>query len=331
LRSCAAPYWKPLSQRRKGATVIFAGLALLLLALLLSCAPGQEPAAEPRQGRASPPAEPGTFIDALGRHYAPDEKPRRVVSLNPAVTEILFAIGAGDMVVGVTEHCNYPAEARERVSVGGFAGITVSVEQIRVLNPDLVILSADMHARIVQLLDSLGIPSFAVEPRSFSEVYGVIALLGELSGFEAGAEQVIADMKGRIAVVQERLRDRPQPSVLWVLSEEPLMSAGGETFISEAISLAGGRNIFADLREQWPLISPEQVLVRNPDWVLLGSDMAGGDLPLLRSPLWQNFPAVREGRVAFVDGDLLYRYGPRLADAVALIAGIIHEAPFADN
>ena len=266
---------------------------------------------------------PGAFVDALGRHYAPEEKPRRIVSLNPAVTEILFAIGAGALLVGVTEHCDYPAAAREKASVGGFAGITVSVEQIRVLNPDLVILSADMHARIVLLLDNLGIPSFAVEPRSFSEVYGVIALLGELSGFESGAEQVIAGMKERIAAVQESLRGRPQPTVLWVLSEEPLMSAGGETFISEAISLAGGRNIFADLREQWPLISPEQVLVRNPDWVL-GSDMAGGGTAPLRNPLWQNFPAVREGRVAFVDGDLLYRYGPRLADAVALIAEIIH-------
>ena len=293
--------------------VRFPFLALLLPVLLLSCTPEQE----------SPP-EAGAFIDALGRHYAPDEMPRRIVSLSPAVTEILFAIGAGELLVGVTEHCNYPAAARQLTSVGGFAGITVSVEQIRALEADLVILSADMHSRIVLLLDSLGIPSFAVEPGNFSEVYGVIALLGELSGFEANAEKVIADMKATIAAVQESLRGRPQPAVLWVLSEEPLMSAGGQTFISEAISLAGGRNVFAGLSQQWPLISLEQVLIQNPDWVLLGSDMSGGDFPVLRNPLWQNFPAVREGRIAFVDGDLLYRYGPRLADAVALIAEIIH-------
>ena len=287
-------------------------LVCALLLLLISCAPRQEA------------QEPGAFIDALGRHYTPEGIPRRIVSLNPAVTEILFAIGAGDLLVGATEHCDYPAAARELASVGGFAGITVSVEQIRVLNPDLVILSADMHSRIVLLLDSLDISSFAVEPRNFYEVYSVIALLGELSGFEEGAANVIAGMKERIAAVQERVRDRPVPTVLWVLSEEPLMSAGGETFISEAISLAGGRNIFADIREQWPLISSEQVLVRNPDWVLSGSDMAGGGFPVLRNPLWQNFQAIREGRLAFVDGDLLYRYGPRLADAVSVIAEIIH-------
>ena len=200
-----------------GTRFFLLGLALLLF----SCAPGQEPALRP-----------GAFIDALGRHYAPDEKPRRIVSLNPAVTEILFAIGAGELLVGVTEHCNYPDEARALASVGGFAGITVSVEQILALNPDLVILSADMHARIVMLLDNLGIPSFAVEPGNFYEVYKVISLLGELSGFEAGAEKVIADMKERIAAVRESLRGRPEPTVLWVLSEEPLMSAGGQTFIS---------------------------------------------------------------------------------------------------
>lgn len=293
-----------------GITVFFP----LLLVLLVSCAPGQQP-----------PPEPGTFIDALGRSFTLEEHPRRVVSLTPAITEILFAIGAGDRVVGVTRYCDYPPEARSRAPVGGFSGITVSVEQIRALNPDLVILSADMHARIVLLLDNLGIPSFAVEPRTFSEVFAVIALLGELCAVASNAENVISEMKARIASVEERARDRPRPAVFWVLSEEPLMTAGGETFISEAITLAGGRNIFADLREQWPLVSPEQLLVRRPDWVLAGSDMAGtGDDLVLRNPLWQNFSAIREGRFAFVDGDLLYRYGPRLADAVAMISEIIH-------
>ena len=289
-------------------------LSLLLPILFLSCTPRQ-----------APPPEDGAFIDALGRRYAPTELPRRIVSLNPAITEILFAIGAGDLLVGVTGHCDYPPQARELTLVGGFSGITVSVEQIRVLEPDLVFLSADMHERLVLLLDNLGITSFAVEPRSFSEVYEAIALIGELTGEASGAVAVIAEMQGKIARVEERLRDRPRQSVFWVLWDEPLMSAGRETFVSQAISLAGGENIFADIGEQWPLISPEQILLRRPDWVLMGSDMAaGGDIPLLRNPIWQNFPAVREGRVAVVDGDLLYRFGPRLADAVIMIAEILH-------
>ena len=286
-----------------------------------SCARRTE---NPPQALASATETRGGVIDALGRRYAQNETPRRIVSLSPAVTEILFAIGAGDKVVGVTQYCDYPPEAKTKTSVGGFSGATMSMELIRVLEPDLVILSADMHGRIVSLLDELGISSFAVEPGNFSEVYGVIALLGEISGCSAGADKVIAEMKAKIAGVEERVRGQEKRGVFWILSEDPLMTAGRDTFISEAISLAGGRNIFDDVPEQWPLVSPEQVLLRKPEWILIGSDMAVSGQIFSGSAVWKTIPAVREGRLAFVDGDLLYRYGPRLADAVALLAEIFY-------
>ena len=307
---------------------------VLFIVLFLSCAPKpSEPKVPPVSSSpsvSSVPAESRVFTDALGRRYAQKENPSRIVSLSPAVTEILFAIGAGDSVAGVTDYCDFPPEARERVSVGGFSGATVSVEQIRVINPDLVILSADMHARIVFLLDELGIPSFAVEPRNFSQVYDLVSLLGEICGCAAGAEGVIAEMKGKIVGLEERLRGRGRPAVFWLLGEDPLMSVGAGTFVTEAIGLAGGRNIFADVQEQWPLVSPEQVLLRKPDWILFADAMAYDRLGreagprLLKTSFWQTLPAVREGRVTFFDGDLLYRYGPRLADAVVMIAQILH-------
>ena len=250
------------------------------------------------------------------------ETPQRIISLVPAVTEILFAIGAGERVVGVTQYCDYQDEARTRVSVGGFSGATVSVEQIQLLRPDLVLVSEDMHERIVALLDDLNIPSFAVEPRNFSEVYDTIALIGEITGCGPGAEAAIALMKEKIAGVEERIRGRERVSVFWVLSEEPLMSAGAETFVSQAIRAGGGRNIFEDVSEHWPLVSPEQVLLRRPEWILLGSDVAGSIA--LSGPFWQAIPAAREGRVAIVDAGVFYRYGPRLADGVESIAKILH-------
>jgi len=262
------------------------------------------------------------FIDALGRRYAPAEYPERIVSLNPAITEILFAIGAGERVVGVTRYCDYPPEAGTRTSVGGFSGATVSMEQIHSLEPDLVILSADMHSRIVTLLDELGIQSFAVEPRNFSQVYLTIAVIGEISGCKAGAEEVIASMKEKIFGVEERIRQSERPGVFWVLSEEPLMTAGSESFVSEAIELGGGRNIFGDIKADWPLVSPEQVLIRRPDWIFMGDDIAG--TAMFSTPLWQAFPAVREGRTVVLKAGILYRYGPRLADGVAAIAEILH-------
>jgi iron complex transport system substrate-binding protein len=304
--------------------------ALVLLFLLLqgSCAaqreqPGREAGSAARTAAAATP-EGKTLTDALGRRYAPTESPRRIVSLSPAVTEILFAVGAGDQVVGVTQYCDYPSEAGTRVFVGGFSGATVSVEQIRALEADLVILSADMHARIIALLDNLNIPSFAMEPRNFSQVYEVIAVVGEITGCEAAAGEVIAAMKAKTAAVGERVQGRSRPGVFWILSEEPLMTAGKETFVSEAIELGGGRNIFDDVREQWPLVSPEQIFIRKPDWILLGNDMREAS-SRLGSSILRNIQAVREGRVVFINADILYRYGPRLADGVELIADILHE------
>jgi iron complex transport system substrate-binding protein len=288
---------------------------------------GLPPLSAPAQGLYGVSAGPGgrtVFTDALGRSFVPEGDIRRIVSLSPGVTEILFAIGAGDKTVGITRYCNYPPEAQDRVRVGGFSGATVSTEQISALKPGVVILSADMHGRIIALLDSLSIPSFAVEPRNFSQVYETIAVLGTLTGNDEGAAAVIRGMKEKIALAAERSRGREKPGVFWELADEPLITVGGGTFISEAIALGGGKNIFEELEEQWPLVSAEQVLIRNPDWILTGDDMGGGLEYLFRRPLWRDLPALKNGRAALVNADLLYRYGPRLADAVIAIAGILY-------
>ena len=252
-------------------------------------------------------------------------EPQRIVSLVPAVTEILFAIGAGDKVVGVTQFCDYPPEAKTKTSVGGFSGAVVSVEQIRALQTDLVILSGDMHGRIISLLNDLGIRSLAVEPRTFSEIYDVIARIGEISGCAEGAETVIAEMKTKIAETEEFVRDKEKAAVFFMLAENPLMTSGLHTFVSEAIDLSGGRNIFEDTEEFWPQVSSEQVLLRKPDWILFASNM--GTTPFFGNPFWQSLSAVREGRISPVDSDILCRYGPRLADAVVTISKILHGLP----
>ncbi|MDR3161582.1 MAG: cobalamin-binding protein [Spirochaetaceae bacterium] len=269
---------------------------------------------------------PLTMRDAAGRTVTISALPRRIVSLSPAVTEILFAIGAGDRVVGVTEYCNYPPETAKIPKVGGFSGITVNLEQIAVLRPDLVILSAFMHDRLFPLLERLSILNFAVEPRSFEEVYRTIETLGALTGREEAARAVVAQMRATIARAGERRGSRERPGVFWELSDEPLMTAGGGTFISEAIYLGGGRNIFEDLAIEWPTVSVEQVLLRRPAWIIAGDDHGKSIEPaqLARRPGWQGIPAVRNGRVATVSADSLYRYGPRLADAVLAISTILY-------
>jgi iron complex transport system substrate-binding protein len=263
--------------------------------------------------------------DVLGRKLELRGAFRRIVSLSPGVTEILFALGAGGETVGITAYCDYPPEAQGLTRVGGFSGITVSVEQIAALRPGLVILSGEMHGRIIPLLDELGIPSFAVEPRNFTQVYETIALIGELTGREEAAAAVIRGMEAKVAVTADRIRGRERPAVFWVLGEEPLMSVGSDTFVNEAIRLGGGRNIFEDLEERWPLVSAEAVLQRQPEWILAGNDGGLPDPAALRHrPLWRELPAVKAGRVALLPAELLYRYGPRLADGVLAVGELLH-------
>jgi iron complex transport system substrate-binding protein len=312
--------------------------ATLWRCLLLFCAAAALPALPRSEGGSAPPApaaglygiSPGpgdsrVFTDVLGRRLAAEGAFRRIVSLSPGVTEILFALGAGGQTLGITQYCDWPPEAQGLTRVGGFSGATVSTDQIAALRPDLVILSGEMHGRIIGLLDSLGIPSFAVEPRNFAGVYETIAVIGELCGRGEEAAAVVNEMKAKIAGAAEKFRGREKPAVFWLLGEDPLMSVGGRTFVSEALSLGGGRNIFEELDEQWPLVSAEQVLLRRPAWILTGDDMGTPDpAALVRRPGWGEIPAIREGRIAPVDADLLYRYGPRLADGVLAVAELLH-------
>ncbi|MFP3090133.1 cobalamin-binding protein [Treponema sp. TIM-1] len=271
------------------------------------------------------PEEAPGVRDVLGRTLHVSAPPRRIVSLSPAVTEILFAIGAESQIAGVTDYCDYPPETASVPKVGGFSGATVSVERIAALRPDLVILSADMHGRIITLLDRLSIRNFAVEPRNFSEVYQTIETLGTLTGNREKARELIAVMGEKISRARKLRGSGEPPGVFWELNDDPLMTAGGNTFISEAIRLGGGRNIFEDRPESWPTVGTEEVLLRKPAWIIAGDDHGKIVEPgaLSRRPGWQGIPAVKEGRIATVNADTLYRYGPRLADAVLAIAEII--------
>ncbi|MDR0525287.1 MAG: cobalamin-binding protein [Spirochaetaceae bacterium] len=262
--------------------------------------------------------------DSLGRSVTVQSPPKRIVSLSPGITEILFAITAGDQVVGVTQYCNFPPEAQSRRKVGGFSGATISVESIVQLQPDLVILSGYMHERLIPLLERFSIPIFAVEPQTFAEVYKTIEALGKLTGKVQAGAAVLAEMQEKIRRAEARRAGRERPGVFWELADEPLMTAGGDTFISEAISLAGGRNVFADRREQWPAVNTEQVLLKGPDWIIAGDDHGKALDPqaLARRPGWSKIPAVQNRRIALVSADCLYRYGPRLADAVLALADI---------
>jgi len=297
-------------------------------------------AASPAAERATVAAEgglegwPRRVEDALGRRVEVAARPARIVSLTPGNTEILFAIGAGGRVVGVTAWCNAPEAARALPKVGGFAATTVNLEAIVALRPDLVVAGDEAHRLVVETLGGLGVPALAVKVRSFADLFALMRRLGTLTGESEPAERVVQGLERRVAAVAARTAAIPverRPRVYWEVFDAPLMTAGRASMLGQLIELAGGRNLFADLREEYPQIGAEAVVARDPE-VILGADMASTGAGALTAaglrarPGWAGLAAVRSGRVIALPADPVSRPGPRLVDALEQVEALLHGA-----
>jgi iron complex transport system substrate-binding protein len=262
-----------------------------------------------------------TVVDELDRTVHVPLRAERIVSLAPSVTEILFALGAGDRVVGVTSYCDYPSEARSKESVGDT--LKPNVERIVALKADLVIVStASQVESFVQKLEALGIPVYVTNPRSIEGVLESISAIGAIIGVADAARQLTDKLRGRIALISSRLADRTPPSVFVILGTEPLITAGASSFINDLVNRAGGRSISADVSGDYPQYSLETAIAKEPEIILL---QAGGNV--LPERLKQT-PAARAGRVYRMDDDLLLRPGPRIVDGLEQMAAKIHPDAF---
>lgn len=285
----------------------------------------EEPAPVPTEESTPEATWPMTLIDGMGREITLEKAPERIVSLSPSNTEVLFAAGAGDLVVGDTEYCDYPEEAKALPKVGGFSASSISIETIISLNPDIVFSNDSGHEPVIEALEQANIKVYAVKANSFEDVYANLELVGKLTGHEAEAEQVVEQMKARIAAVEEKVATIPQedrPTVFWEIWDEPLMTSGPNTFSAQMIEIAGGINIFSDLTEDYPQVSTEEVVKRNPD-VIMGPDTHGDKLiaeQLTSRPGWEGVAAIKNGRIYLIDGNSSSRPGPRLVDALEEIA-----------
>jgi iron complex transport system substrate-binding protein len=321
--------------------------AAILTVAVAACVPAQTPAptpAPPTELSLPPTATPIppttapslfslTLTDDLGREVTLSVLPERVVSLAPSNTEILFAVGAGDQVVGVTQYCNYPLEAQDREQIGGFSAKTISVEKIVALEPDLVLAAGEIHQPVIEALEQLSVPVYALDPNTLDEVYTGVELVGQLTGHEEEADQVVAEMKDRVESVTEQVATVPKEdrlSVYWEVFDEPRMTAGPSTFTGQLIELAGGVNIFADVSEAYPQISDEEVIGRNPA-VIMGPDTMGDKLTIetvAQRPGWDQVDAVQDERIYLFDGDMVARSGPRLAQVLEVMAKALYPDQF---
>ena len=270
-----------------------------------------------------------TVVDQAGRTLTLPASPRRIVSLVPSVTELLYAIGAQDALVGVTDFCDYPAEARRKPHVGDM--ISPNLETLVTLKPDLVVATrSGNREEIFDQLTRLGIPVYLVDPITVGDVLRLVSELGQLTGHRDGATAVEKDLGRRIAAVRERVAGRPHPRVLYVLWPEPLIVPGKGSLVTELIALAGGASVTADQGQGYPRMSLEAAVGRAPEIIILarhGSRV--GPAALTQWQRLESLPAIKSGRLYMADGDLMHRYGPRVVVGLESLARMIHPEVFA--
>lgn len=241
----------------------------------------------------------------------------RIAVLSPSGVEILYAIGAGDKIVSRTDYCNYPAEAEKLPSVGGYDGKTLSVETIVSYNPDLVYGSKGMHDFLKEPLAEFGIDLYLSEGSSVQSVLDEITYMGKATGTEKAAKKLVSDMNKRIKNVK-KAAGKNKTTVFWQVWNEPFMSCGGDTFINELISIAGGENIFAS-ESGWPVVSEEAILAADPAVVVVPSDSWLTVESVTDRAGWENLSAVKNNKVVIVDGDICSRPGPRIVEALEIL------------
>ncbi len=265
----------------------------------------------------SPPADARTITDELGRTVIVTAHPRRIVSLAPSITETLFALGLGERLVGVTSYCDYPPEARKIERVGDT--MRPSIEKIVALKPDLAIAStASQLEQFISKLDEVGIPVYISTPRDLEGVHTSITKLGDLTGASDRADELVRNLRARIRAVRERVMNRERPRVFFILGTEPLITAGGTSFVNDLITQAGGRSISEDEKAEYPHYSLETVVARQPEIIFLQAGES--DLP----ERLKQTPAARRGRVFRLNDDLIIRPGPRIIDGLEQMAALIH-------
>lgn len=262
------------------------------------------------------------FIDAAGRQVEITESPRRIVALVPSVTEIFFAIGAGDRIVAVTDYTDYPEEARSLPSVGSYA--SPNLEGILSFKPDLVIATADgTPLQLFQQLTRFDVPVFAITTDSVDSSLTAIESLGRISGETAAAQQLVADVRARINTIREQLADTAPVRVLSCVMLQPLTVAGPGTFVDDILRRAGGVNVVQPGPSAYPTWNQEALLFANPD-VIVVPTRPGLTNPGNYFERWPQLRAVRDKRILSVNADWIHRPGPRMILGIEALAKALH-------
>lgn len=261
--------------------------------------------------------------DDLGREVRLPQKIERAVSLAPNITEMVFAVGAGDRLVGVTTYCNYPAEAQSIQKVGDT--LNPNIETIIALKPDVVLVStASQLESFTKTLERNGINVFVTNPTSLKGVAQSVGEIGDVFDKRANADALQFKFNGVKQGIREATRFLSTPKVFVQISREPLFTIGQDSFLTEVVATAGGASVTSNVKTAFPKISKETALALQPEAIIL-SDSPDNQEP---NEVFKNSPAVKNARVYKINADIISRPGPRLIDALKQIARDLHPEKF---
>ena len=304
--------------------------ACLLFLAVLGCSPEKRLAKQTDSDFVSSKA-PDAFkiTDRLGRTITLAQPPARIVSLSPSATEMIFAVGAGERLVGATQYCDHPAEALSiaRVSSGTIEG--VNRESILDLKPDVIFFKADHHQSLIETFEKFGIPMVGVGAESIEEMFQEALDIGKFLGTQADAEQLVTQMRSDLEKQTNRvvsISSEERKRVFYQVWDQPLMTVGPQSFIGELIRIAKGKNIFDDATQGYPQISSELVVDRDPQVIIRpGSAANAADVErILNRKGWEGVTAIRDKRVHTINGDQISRCGPRLLQVLPSLIDAIY-------
>ena len=269
------------------------------------------------------------FKDEVGREVIVSFPPKKIVSLAPNITEILFSLGLDQEIVVVSIHCNFPEKANSKVRVGSY--ISLDFEKIVSLKPDLIIATGAGNTRdMVERLKRLGFPTYVIFPKNVDNVMQSVGHLSQLVGRENEGAEIIQDMRRRRERVVALTLGLPRPRVFLQIGEAPIVTVGKNSFADDLIRLAGGDNVAGNEKEMYPRFGMEEILKRSPEVILISSMNPRGNYQkvLQEWSRWKTIPAVKNGQIYLIDSDLIDRPSPRIIEGLEEMARLLHPERF---
>jgi iron complex transport system substrate-binding protein len=289
-------------------------ILLVLLSILIGCG-GSD--------KKTPLQKTESFTDAMQRQVTITKPIKRIVSMAPNVTEMLFAIGLSEEIVGVTTFCDYPDAAKTKTKIGGY--YDPNIEVILSLDPDLIVATPDGYSQErIGKLEQSGIPIFLVNPQNIDQVLESMLTLGDVTGKEKSAKRTVTNLRFRVQLVRSGVSYVPmenRPKVFYEIGHDPLITVGPNTFVDNLITTAGGINVASDAPTDWPRYSIEAVITKEPDIIITAphASSEGEADSQVDMEVWRKYrtiPAVKNNRIYPVNSDILLRSGPRIVDGL---------------